>query len=310
MQDAWAYVSRVGRDEPLSERALLHAEVTAVNHAGRCLAGRLGVEVSRCEGSAAQQSGAGAPSAGCTGRACALQWTELVSLRPGETVLKLQSQALLRPLLWWPIHMGAQVGGHVSPMQVSPSLAGAAMVSSRAAACLVSAALVQDEHCAACGRLRPVRHCMRALWRPRDALGCGPGAQGAGVQSQWRQGMVCQCRGSLSVPPHESFAYKQCTIRPGSWRWDPGQTDGFLLWTVPAEAMLGYLQVFIRGGNYIASDWLLRWSEQRYREEVRMHAEVVACDPGHDALQRQPCRDGRAGLAGWHAVLSSLAGRS
>jgi hypothetical protein len=34
-------------------------------------------------------------------------------------------------------------------------------------------------------------------------------------------------------------------------------------------------QVFIRGANYIASDWLLRWSAQRYRAEVRLHAEVA-----------------------------------
>ena len=33
-------------------------------------------------------------------------------------------------------------------------------------------------------------------------------------------------------------------------------------------------QVFIRGGNYIATDWMLRWSAARYRTEVRMHAEV------------------------------------
>lgn len=35
------------------------------------------------------------------------------------------------------------------------------------------------------------------------------------------------------------------------------------------------LQVFMRGGNYIASDMLLRTSEQRYRDEVRLHAEVL-----------------------------------
>ena len=33
-------------------------------------------------------------------------------------------------------------------------------------------------------------------------------------------------------------------------------------------------QVFIRGGNYIASDMLLRTCTQRYQDEVRMHAEV------------------------------------
>ena len=35
-------------------------------------------------------------------------------------------------------------------------------------------------------------------------------------------------------------------------------------------------QVFIRGGNYIASDWLLRWSAKRCQVEVRMHAEVAS----------------------------------
>ena len=35
------------------------------------------------------------------------------------------------------------------------------------------------------------------------------------------------------------------------------------------------MQEFIRGGNYIASDMLLSTSEQRYRDEVRMHAEVL-----------------------------------
>lgn len=37
----------------------------------------------------------------------------------------------------------------------------------------------------------------------------------------------------------------------------------------------GVSQVFIRGGNYIASDMLLRTSRQRYQDEVRMHAEVL-----------------------------------
>jgi len=32
--------------------------------------------------------------------------------------------------------------------------------------------------------------------------------------------------------------------------------------------------VFITGGNYIASDWLLRLSPERYRDEVRFHAEM------------------------------------
>ena len=35
------------------------------------------------------------------------------------------------------------------------------------------------------------------------------------------------------------------------------------------------VQVFIRGGNYIASDMLLSTSEQRYRDEVRLHAKVL-----------------------------------
>ncbi|BDA46119.1 Mannosylglycoprotein endo-beta-mannosidase [Coccomyxa sp. Obi] len=34
------------------------------------------------------------------------------------------------------------------------------------------------------------------------------------------------------------------------------------------------VKVFIRGGNYIATDWMLRWSAQRYRDDVRMHAEM------------------------------------
>ena len=38
-------------------------------------------------------------------------------------------------------------------------------------------------------------------------------------------------------------------------------------------------QVFIRGGNYIASDMLLRTSTQRYQDEVRMHAEVLTRSP-------------------------------
>ncbi len=42
------------------------------------------------------------------------------------------------------------------------------------------------------------------------------------------------------------------------------------------ESVRVYPQVFIRGANYIESDWMLRWSAQRYRDEVRMHAEVVA----------------------------------
>ncbi|KAK9831543.1 hypothetical protein WJX81_007476 [Elliptochloris bilobata] len=33
-------------------------------------------------------------------------------------------------------------------------------------------------------------------------------------------------------------------------------------------------RVFIRGGNWIATDWMLRWSVARYRTEVRMHAEA------------------------------------
>ena len=32
--------------------------------------------------------------------------------------------------------------------------------------------------------------------------------------------------------------------------------------------------IFITGGNYIASDWLLRLSPERYRDEVRFHAEM------------------------------------
>ena len=52
--------------------------------------------------------------------------------------------------------------------------------------------------------------------------------------------------------------------------------DGFCKATflALADETSRYLQVFIRGGNYIASDWLLRWSGQRYRNEVRMHAKV------------------------------------
>lgn len=42
------------------------------------------------------------------------------------------------------------------------------------------------------------------------------------------------------------------------------------------ENVRDHLQVFIRGGNYIATDWMLRWSAQRYRDDVRMHAEVHA----------------------------------
>ena len=42
-----------------------------------------------------------------------------------------------------------------------------------------------------------------------------------------------------------------------------------------ARVRLPPMQVFIRGGNYIASDMLLRTSEQRYCDEVRMHAEVL-----------------------------------
>ena len=57
MQDAYAYVTRVQRDEPLSERALLHAEVTAVNSVGRCLSGRLDIEIALCEGSAERKGG-------------------------------------------------------------------------------------------------------------------------------------------------------------------------------------------------------------------------------------------------------------
>ncbi len=33
-------------------------------------------------------------------------------------------------------------------------------------------------------------------------------------------------------------------------------------------------KVFIRGGNYIASDWMLRLSPERYRTEVRFHADM------------------------------------
>jgi hypothetical protein len=35
--------------------------------------------------------------------------------------------------------------------------------------------------------------------------------------------------------------------------------------------------IFITGGNYIASDWLLRLSPERYRTEVRFHAEMNVC---------------------------------
>jgi len=33
-------------------------------------------------------------------------------------------------------------------------------------------------------------------------------------------------------------------------------------------------KIFIRGGNYICSDWMLRLSRERYRHEVRFHAEM------------------------------------
>ena len=48
--------------------------------------------------------------------------------------------------------------------------------------------------------------------------------------------------------------------------------------------------VFIRGGNYIASDMLLSTSEQRYRDEVRMHAEVL--QPSHASGPRQELHTG------------------
>lgn len=44
----------------------------------------------------------------------------------------------------------------------------------------------------------------------------------------------------------------------------------------PCKRAPGAPQVFIRGGNWIASDWMLRFSAPRYRAEVRMHAEVRA----------------------------------
>jgi len=44
----------------------------------------------------------------------------------------------------------------------------------------------------------------------------------------------------------------------------------------PCKRAPGVPQVFIRGGNWIASDWMLRFSAARYRAEVRMHAEVRA----------------------------------
>ena len=106
MQDAYAYVTRVQRDEPLSERALLHAEVTAVNSVGRCLSGRLDIDIALCEGSAERKEDV--HSAGCNSSACVLQWTEAVSLPTCRAVLKLQPQLLNSPALWWPIHMGPQ----------------------------------------------------------------------------------------------------------------------------------------------------------------------------------------------------------
>ena len=50
------------------------------------------------------------------------------------------------------------------------------------------------------------------------------------------------------------------------------------------------MQVFIRGGNYIASDMLLSTSEDRYHDEVRMHAEVLQPSP---ALG--PCQESHTG---------------
>ena len=49
---------------------------------------------------------------------------------------------------------------------------------------------------------------------------------------------------------------------------------------------LTQVQVFIRGGNYIASDMLLRTNKQRYCDEVRMHAEVL--QPCHET---DPCQE-------------------
>ena len=46
------------------------------------------------------------------------------------------------------------------------------------------------------------------------------------------------------------------------------------------------VQVLIRGGNYIASDMLLSTSEQRYRDEVRMHAEVLQPFPASGPRQK------------------------
>ena len=33
-------------------------------------------------------------------------------------------------------------------------------------------------------------------------------------------------------------------------------------------------KIYVTGGNYINSDWLLRLSPERYRDEVRFHAEM------------------------------------
>lgn len=38
--------------------------------------------------------------------------------------------------------------------------------------------------------------------------------------------------------------------------------------------MVNGQKVFIRGGNYIASDWMLQLSEERYRTEVKFHADM------------------------------------
>lgn len=63
-------------------------------------------------------------------------------------------------------------------------------------------------------------------------------------------------------------------------------------------------QVFIRGGNYIATDWMLRWSATRYRTEVRMHAEVRSVPPtfcNQGVLQNRA-----AGIAESHSICAGL----
>ena len=52
------------------------------------------------------------------------------------------------------------------------------------------------------------------------------------------------------------------------------------------------LQVFMRGGNYIASDMLSRTSEQRYRDEVQLHAEVLhisSYETSYDMYEHYAC---------------------